>query len=306
MTVTYAQLFQYGHHCRNCRVHGGPCGHPVRRHAAAISAEPMLALIVIPNKERDATVHASGEPDLQCCIVVSQANETLPDTVFVGSKDWKDYWGSLTVLRCKLEAPLARNALTSALARLRTAHAAGHRLQSMETLLTCPAHAAGAAGATRLARPGIAPRASCSVRAPRATAPRCRASRGTRSRAAAGARPSCCVRTQAPLTEAATSLAQGNVPADVAAGLHGAPRSVAQARREGSRHSDGRRSSPPRRENAGQTMGAGLRNFVRFFYGQPSSYCWWYATGACRTVPQGEGCQQGDALAPALFAVGRH
>ncbi|CAE7949518.1 unnamed protein product, partial [Symbiodinium sp. KB8] len=38
----------------------------------------------------------------------------------------------------------------------------------------------------------------------------------------------------------------------------------------------------------------------------PSSYSWWDATGACRTVPQGEGCEQGDALAPALFALGQH
>ena len=49
-----------------------------------------------------------------------------------------------------------------------------------------------------------------------------------------------------------------------------------------------------------------LLPFVRLFYGQPSSYCWWDATGACRTVPQGEGCEQGDALAPALFALGQH
>ena len=35
-----------------------------------------------------------------------------------------------------------------------------------------------------------------------------------------------------------------------------------------------------------------LLPFVRLFYGQPSSYCWWDATGACRTVPQGEGCEQ--------------
>ena len=49
-----------------------------------------------------------------------------------------------------------------------------------------------------------------------------------------------------------------------------------------------------------------LLPFVRLFYGQPSSYCWWDATGACRTVPQGEGCVQGDPLAPALFALGQH
>ena len=36
------------------------------------------------------------------------------------------------------------------------------------------------------------------------------------------------------------------------------------------------------------------------------SYCWWDAAGNCRLVPQGEGCEQGDALAPALFALGQH
>ena len=49
-----------------------------------------------------------------------------------------------------------------------------------------------------------------------------------------------------------------------------------------------------------------FRPSLSFVYGQPSSYSWWDATGACRTVPQGEGCEQGDALAPALFALGQH
>ena len=30
------------------------------------------------------------------------------------------------------------------------------------------------------------------------------------------------------------------------------------------------------------------------------------STGRCRDVAQGEGCEQGDALAPALFALGQH
>ena len=49
-----------------------------------------------------------------------------------------------------------------------------------------------------------------------------------------------------------------------------------------------------------------LLPFVRLFCGSPSSYCWWDSAGRCRDVPQGEGCEQGDALAPALFALGQH
>ena len=46
--------------------------------------------------------------------------------------------------------------------------------------------------------------------------------------------------------------------------------------------------------------------FVRLFYGQPSTYRWWDAEGCCRDIQQGEGCEQGDALAPALFSLGQH
>ena len=46
--------------------------------------------------------------------------------------------------------------------------------------------------------------------------------------------------------------------------------------------------------------------FVRLFYGSPSTYCWWDSAGRCRDVPQGEGCERGDALAPVLFAFGQH
>ena len=49
-----------------------------------------------------------------------------------------------------------------------------------------------------------------------------------------------------------------------------------------------------------------LLPFVRMFYGKPSSYCWWDEAGRCRDVPQGEGCEQGDSLASALFALGQH
>ena len=46
--------------------------------------------------------------------------------------------------------------------------------------------------------------------------------------------------------------------------------------------------------------------FVRLFYGGVSMYCWWDANGRCRDVAQGEGCEQGDPLAPALSALGQH
>ena len=40
---------------------------------------------------------------------------------------------------------------------------------------------------------------------------------------------------------------------------------------------------------------------VRLLYGRPSTYCLWDASGHCRDVAQGEGCEQGDPLAPALL-----
>ena len=49
-----------------------------------------------------------------------------------------------------------------------------------------------------------------------------------------------------------------------------------------------------------------LLPFVRLFYGQPSVYCWWDDSGTCRDICQAEGCEQGDALAPALFSLGQH
>ena len=49
-----------------------------------------------------------------------------------------------------------------------------------------------------------------------------------------------------------------------------------------------------------------LLPFVRLFYGRPSTYCWWDESGQCRDIAQGEGCEQGDPLAPALFALGQH
>ena len=45
--------------------------------------------------------------------------------------------------------------------------------------------------------------------------------------------------------------------------------------------------------------------FVRLWYGQEStSNASWDATSARRSIHHGEGCEQGDALAPALYALG--
>ena len=45
---------------------------------------------------------------------------------------------------------------------------------------------------------------------------------------------------------------------------------------------------------------------VRAFYGRTSEYLWWDAEGRRHTIQQGDGCEQGDALAPALFALAQH
>ena len=42
------------------------------------------------------------------------------------------------------------------------------------------------------------------------------------------------------------------------------------------------------------------------FYGSRSAYSWWDNTGRHKEVSQGEGCEQGDLLAPALYALGQH
>ena len=49
-----------------------------------------------------------------------------------------------------------------------------------------------------------------------------------------------------------------------------------------------------------------LLPFTRMFYGRPSVYSWWDGAGRHREVRQGEGCEQGDPLAPALYALGQH
>ena len=55
-----------------------------------------------------------------------------------------------------------------------------------------------------------------------------------------------------------------------------------------------------------QEVAPELLPFVRMFYGRPSTYSWWDAAGRRRDVHQAEGCEQGDPLAPALFALGQH
>ena len=46
--------------------------------------------------------------------------------------------------------------------------------------------------------------------------------------------------------------------------------------------------------------------YVLQFYGSPSSYLWEDSDGVVHEVLQGEGGEQGDALMPALFALGQH
>ena len=46
--------------------------------------------------------------------------------------------------------------------------------------------------------------------------------------------------------------------------------------------------------------------FARLFYGHTSEYQWWDDDGVRHGIPQAEGCEQGDPLAPALFALGQH
>jgi len=49
-----------------------------------------------------------------------------------------------------------------------------------------------------------------------------------------------------------------------------------------------------------------LMPFVMQFYSRQSTYFWWDDHGVRHTVLQGEGCEQGDALAPALFSLALH
>ena len=46
--------------------------------------------------------------------------------------------------------------------------------------------------------------------------------------------------------------------------------------------------------------------FVRLFYGSPTTYLWEDELDNSREAKQGEGGEQGDALMPALFALGLH
>ena len=49
-----------------------------------------------------------------------------------------------------------------------------------------------------------------------------------------------------------------------------------------------------------------LLPYARLFYGQDSTYLWWDSSGACHSVQQAEGGEQGDPLMPALFALAQH
>ena len=46
--------------------------------------------------------------------------------------------------------------------------------------------------------------------------------------------------------------------------------------------------------------------FVRSLYARVSQYLWWDDDGRCHEIAQAEGVEQGDSLAPALFALGQH
>ena len=56
----------------------------------------------------------------------------------------------------------------------------------------------------------------------------------------------------------------------------------------------------------GQAPRSRARAAARLFYGQASAYSWWDDAGVHHSIPQGEGCQQGAPLAPALRALGQH
>ena len=45
---------------------------------------------------------------------------------------------------------------------------------------------------------------------------------------------------------------------------------------------------------------------VRSLYARVSTYLWWDDDGRCHEIEQAEGVEQGDSLAPALFALGQH
>ena len=49
-----------------------------------------------------------------------------------------------------------------------------------------------------------------------------------------------------------------------------------------------------------------LLPFVRGFNVRQSVYLWWDSQGVCHRILQGEGCEQGDPLAPALYALAQH
>ena len=69
-----------------------------------------------------------------------------------------------------------------------------------------------------------------------------------------------------------------------------------------------RRSKPQPAKNLDKLaeVTPSLVPFVHAFYARQSVYLWWDGAGACRRILQGDGCEQGDALAPALFALAQH
>lgn len=46
--------------------------------------------------------------------------------------------------------------------------------------------------------------------------------------------------------------------------------------------------------------------FACAFYGHESTFLWWDADGVCHEIRQADGCDQGDALAPAYFSLAQH
>lgn len=46
--------------------------------------------------------------------------------------------------------------------------------------------------------------------------------------------------------------------------------------------------------------------FACAFYGHDSTYLWWDSDGCCHRIRQADGCEQGDALAPAYYSLAQH
>ena len=57
---------------------------------------------------------------------------------------------------------------------------------------------------------------------------------------------------------------------------------------------------------ASMPRASAMMPFVLMSYGQPSTYLWADDAGTVHEIRQGEGGEQGDALMPALYALGQH